>query len=113
MRAALRLIDAFPPGDGFRDPNSSELQQYRLPYIWGDRINYSDSPVRWYRIPKPPYAISQLWAGVTFVNDFGAGTDAEFAGIEQIPLAEQPEALTRAALEPCSGGAFHPGVELT
>src|SRR5262249_50487095 len=29
------------------------------------------------------------------------------------PLAEQPEALTRAALEACSGAAMHPGSEVT
>jgi len=28
-------------------------------------------------------------------------------------IAQQPAALTEAALEPCSGGAFHPGVELS
>ena len=28
-------------------------------------------------------------------------------------MEAQPAALTEAALEPCSGGAFHPGVELT
>ncbi|MBL4704426.1 MAG: LodA/GoxA family CTQ-dependent oxidase, partial [Flavobacteriales bacterium] len=33
--------------------------------------------------------------------------------IHQLPLQKQPHALTQAALIPLSGGAFHPGVELT
>jgi hypothetical protein len=30
-----------------------------------------------------------------------------------MPLSLRPETLTRAALDACSGGAFHPGVEIT
>ncbi len=97
----------------FRDPNSDWVQQDKLPYMLGDGINYADSPVRWFRIPQQQYAILRLWADGAFVNDLGSGTQDDSLAFEQIPLAEQPKALTRAALEPCSGGAFHPGVELT
>ena len=98
-----------------RDPNSSELQQYKLPYMLGDGVNYNDSPLRWLRIPKRQYAYLQQWADGGFTNDLGDAhaLEAETVAFDQLPLAEQPEALTRAALEPCSGGAFHPGVELT
>ena len=97
----------------FRNPHSDDVQEYKLPYMLGDGINYADSPVRWLRIPKQQYAILQLWSEGAFTNDLGNGTAAEKLSFDQIPLARQPEALTRAALEPCSGGAFHPGVELT
>src|SRR5262245_18066665 len=33
--------------------------------------------------------------------------------IDQIPAADQPRALDRAALEPCAGGSFYPGIEIT
>jgi hypothetical protein len=33
--------------------------------------------------------------------------------LDELPLAEQPPALDRAALEDCLGGPFHPGIELT
>ena len=33
--------------------------------------------------------------------------------IDQIPVAEQPRALDRASLEPCAGGSFYPGIEIT
>ncbi|HZH17586.1 MAG TPA: CTQ-dependent glycine oxidase GoxA [Archangium sp.] len=97
----------------FRNPNSNDLQQYAIPYMLGDGINYDNSPVRWFRIPKQQYAILQQWAEGQFVNDFNANPGNEITRLDQVFLAEQPEALTRAALEPCSGGAFHPGVELT
>jgi L-Lysine epsilon oxidase N-terminal/L-lysine epsilon oxidase C-terminal domain len=116
-----RLADPSPANKAFREsifalfrnPNSNAVQQDKLPYMLGDGINYADSPVRWFRIPQQQYAILRLWADGAFVYDLGSGTQDESLTFEQIPLAEQPEALTRAALEPCSGGAFHPGVELT
>jgi hypothetical protein len=97
----------------FRNPHSEQVQQYALPYMLGDGINYDNSPVRWFRIPKRQYALLQQWADGQFVNDFNASPSDEITRLDQVSLAEQPEALTRAALEPCSGGAFHPGVELT
>ena len=33
--------------------------------------------------------------------------------LDQLRIEQRPQALTEAALEPCSGGAFHPGVELS
>lgn len=97
----------------FRDPHSNDLQQDKLPYMLGDGINYSNSPLRWFRIPKLQYTLLQQWADGQFINDFDVTAGSELTRLDQVPLAEQPEALTRAALEPCSGGAFHPGVELT
>lgn len=116
-----RLSDPSPANKPFRDrilslfrnPNSNEVQQQKLPYMLGDGINYSASPLRWLRVPKQQYAVLQFWASGAFVNDLVDTRGDEISDFEQIPLAEQPAALTRAALEPCSGGAFHPGVELS
>jgi hypothetical protein len=98
----------------FRDPNSTDQQQYSLPYMLGDGINYSGSPIMWFQIPKHQYEILKQWAAGDFVDDMGPlPWRDEAPDFDQIPLSEQPDALTRAALEMCSGGAFHPGVELT
>ena len=97
----------------FRNPHSDDVQQYKLPYMLGDGINYSGSPLRWFRIPDQQYAILQAWAAGLFISDLDPAAQEAIVILEQIPLSEQPESLTRAALEPCSGGAFHPGVELT
>ena len=116
-----RLADANPANRGFREsvlatfrnPHSDDLQQFKLPYMLGDGINYSGSPVRWFRIPDQQYALLLAWADGSFIDDLGSGLEDRTLMLEHLPLSEQPEALTRAALEPCSGGAFHPGVELT
>ena len=36
----------------FRNPDSNDLQQYKLPYMLGDGINYAELPVRWYASPN-------------------------------------------------------------
>ena len=100
--------------ESFRDPSSESEQPNRLPPMLGDGINYTGSPLRWFRIPQPQYAMLQAWRDGAFVDDLGDAGGAEtITRIEQIPLAQRPAALDRAALEPCSGGAFHPGVEIT
>ena len=97
----------------FRDPHSDETQQFKLPYMIGDGINYAGSPLRWFGLPDRQYAVLQAWAAGQFINDLGDPGQEETESLDQVPLSERPEASTRAALEPCSGGAFHPGVELT
>lgn len=102
---------------GFRDPSKSPAddpdQQFKLPFMLGDGINYTASPLRWFRIPKRQFAVLEAWANGDFVNDLDPHAPEPALRFEEIPLSQQPEALDRAALSPCSGGAFHPGVELT
>lgn len=101
----------------FRDPEKDLTvepeQQFKLPFMLGDGVNYAGSPLRWFRIPVRQYALLKAWAEGNFIADLDPDAPEPVIGFEQIPLAQQPEALTRAALAPCSGGAFHPGVELT
>lgn len=102
----------------FRAPDitTQDGEQYKMPYMAGGAIDYSTSPQRYYLMPDLQYWILQEWAAGNFNNDFNQLKDhavQEPTSIEQLPLEEQPHALTKAALEPLSGGAFHPGVELT
>lgn len=99
--------------DPGKDPVTDPQQQYKLPYMLGDGINYAGSALRWFRIPARQYAMLQAWADGAFVADLDPAAPEPAIGFDAIPLAQQPEALDRAALAPCSGGAFHPGVELT
>ncbi|WP_366657594.1 CTQ-dependent glycine oxidase GoxA [Fodinicurvata sp. EGI_FJ10296] len=102
----------------FRDPDNLgpeafREEQLKMPYMLGDGINYDGSPLQWFQFPKLQYSFLEHWAAGDFVNDFDdAETDA-ITRLDDIDPANQPAALTEAALEPCSGGAFHPGVELT
>lgn len=97
----------------FRDPNSQDVQQYKMPYMLGDGVNYDFSPARWFLMPEAQYEVLKLWRDGDFKNDFDDPSIDRIQNFDDIPLTQQPAALTRAALEPCSGGAFHPGVELT
>jgi len=102
----------------FRDPRDLDAaayvtQQKRIPYMVGDGINYDGSPLQWFQFPQLQYGWLAHWANGDFVNDLGDAGAERVKRLEDIDLALQPAALTEAALEPCSGGAFHPGVELS
>ena len=97
----------------FRNPKSGKVEQFKIPYMLGDGVNYDDSPDHWFLIPDHQYWILKQWEEGNFVNDFDAPEVDQIESFDEIPLAQQPDALTKAALNPCSGGGFHPGVELT
>ena len=96
-----------------RDPADETPSQDQLPYNLGDGVNYASSPDYWFKIPQSQYDILTAWAAGNFVNDLDDAEADSVRSLDDLPLAQHPEALTRAALEPCSGGAFHPGVEIT
>ncbi len=57
------------------------------------------------------YAMMEQWANGNFGADWTSEpTPVPFA---DLPLQEQPDALTRAALEGCIGSPFFPGIEVT
>lgn len=102
----------------FRDPTNTGPDAFReerlkMPYMLGDGVNYDGSPLQWFQFPALQYGYLEAWAAGDFVDDLHDEAADAIESLDQIPLAEQPAALTEAALEPCSGGAFHPGVELT
>jgi len=100
--------------EAFRNPESDTVQQYGIPYMLGSGVDYDASPKRWYNMPELQYWLLTQWKDGNYVNDFnGTVSSPNYTSIEDVPVQEQPEYLTRAALEPLSGGNFHPGVELT
>ena len=125
-----RLADPSPENEAFRqtildlfrDPynlsdDAYKEERLKIPYMLGDGVNFDGSPLQWFQFPKTQYEYLRAWAAGEFVNDY-EGQVAEdvvtdYRTFDDIPLELQPRALTQAALEPCSGGAFHPGVELT
>jgi len=102
----------------FRNPNNLGPDAYKeehlkMPMMPGDGVDHNGSPLQWFQFPKLQYERLRMWADGAFENDFADGTLDRVADIDQLPVEQRPQALTEAALEPCSGGAFHPGVELS
>ena len=101
----------------FRDPHNLtedafKSERLKIPYMLGDGINYNGSPLQWFQFPKLQYDRLKTWAEGSFVNDWQDSRADKIVSLDDLPLKDRPAALTEAALEPCSGGAFHPGVEL-
>ncbi|MCG6122284.1 MAG: CTQ-dependent glycine oxidase GoxA [Microvirga sp.] len=94
-------------------PEAFKEERLKMPYMVGDGINYDGSPLQWFQFPELQYSCLERWAEGDFVDDLGDATREAITSLEDIDVTLQPGALTEAALEPCSGGAFHPGVELT
>ena len=102
----------------FRNPHNLTATAYlderlKMPMMVGDGINFDGSPLQWFQFPDQQYQFLKYWAEGKFINDFHDTKADAIKRIDDLDLELQPDALTEAALEPCSGGAFHPGVELT
>lgn len=88
--------------------------KHRIPYMLGSGVDYEFSPAHWFAMPETQFWILQQWKEGNFINDLDSHLKVDTTlRFDDIELQQQPAALTRAALEPLSGGAFHPGVELT
>ncbi|HJZ74250.1 MAG TPA: LodA/GoxA family CTQ-dependent oxidase [Vicinamibacterales bacterium] len=73
--------------------------------------------VTWAALTPRQYDAMRRWADGDFVDDWPDGTNPakppRKPRIGVIPVAQQPSALDRAALEPCVGAPFYPGIEIT
>ncbi len=58
------------------------------------------------------YRMMTKWKDGDFESDW-SGSEPTPIPFDNLPLAEQPDALTQAALEGCIGGPFFPGIETT
>lgn len=94
-------------------PDAFREERLKIPYMLGDGVNFPGSPLQWFQFPALQYDYLKSWAAGSFVNDLNDAEADAIDKLEDLPVELQPAALTEAALERCSGGAFHPGVELT
>ena len=108
--------------DNFTKPGAVG-EEIRMPDLYGgvDPADPRKKPRRpndptnrdFYGIPLTitPYmrAVVKLWAKGVFEEDWIAPpSDPAW---EDIPTIDRPDTLDKAALEQCSGGSFHPGIE--
>ncbi|HEX9992237.1 MAG TPA: LodA/GoxA family CTQ-dependent oxidase [Acidimicrobiales bacterium] len=81
------------------------------PWLYGDGMNLPPaSPRQHLCLSGTQYRYLQAWAAGKFAPPDGA---ARPRSIDDVPVADQPAVLDRAALEHCLADAFHPGCELT
>jgi len=98
----------------FRNPSDEDASQKPWPWIYGDAMNLPMPPIPRAMNSLTPTQLSLLqnWAEGHFIADYDPHCPSP-QQIEQVPLAEQPAMLDRAALEFCLADAFHPGCEMT
>ena len=98
----------------FRDPAAllGPEQPVQLPPFYGDA--FGDFPgvgAVGLAVTPTQYEWLRRWAEGDFV--IGPAPSGPAPKLEDLPVADQPHSLTRANLEDCLGGPFHPGIELT
>ena len=117
-----RLADPGPANQEIRRVLSNSFRRFAIdswaptpwPWLYGDAMAIPAAPT-----PRQNAALSDCqlamldqWAK----GDFDADYDPERVpptSIDEVPLAEQGDVLTRAALDFCLADAFHPGCEMT
>ncbi len=100
--------------NNFRHYDVDSWSPVPWPWVYGDAMSIPAA-----HTPRQNNALSklQLW----FLDQWVEGNfDADYdphhqppRSLEEAPLAEQPDLLTRAAMEFCLADAFHPGCEMT
>ena len=100
--------------NGFRDPDDPSPSQALWPWIYGDAMSVpsGNSPRENATVSPTQYRILQLWAAGKVADDWDDPAPLP-AALADVPLADQPDTLTRAALEDALADAFHPGCEVT
>jgi len=95
----------------FRDPAATSFDAEGWPQVYGDDLP-GDRPGSRLSLTKTQYTYLNLWAEGHFAADWNPA-EVPPRRIEDVPLAEQPRTLDKAALTFCIGGPFHPGCEMT
>jgi hypothetical protein len=87
-----------------------------MPWAWlyGDAMNIPpvETPRQHAALSDCQLAMLDQWAAGEFEADYDPARVAPKT-IDEVPLKEQGDMLTRAALEYCLADAFHPGCEMT
>ena len=83
------------------------------PWIYGDAMSIPATSPRQYSVLSTlQMSLLERWVTGDFVDDYGS-TPPPPRRLCEVPLAEQPAMLDRAALTYCLADAFHPGCEIT
>lgn len=98
-----------------RTPGAEDVTQANyafMPQLAGnDGDPISGKPRTWFTVLPGQYERLRRWAAGDFIADGTSAADP--VPLADLPVADQPHALVRAALESCVGGPFFPGIEMT
>ena len=100
--------------NNFRNFDTDANSPVPWPWLYGDAMNIPPVPSPRQNSVLSDCQMAMLWQWAE--GNFDADHDPAVpppTEIEQVPLAEQGDMLTRAALEFCLADAFHPGCEMT
>lgn len=98
----------------FRVAEGGDGNQLPWPWIYGDAMEArpaGPSPRQNAAISRTQLQVLELWVTGDYKDDWSQ-PHQRVTSIDQLPTAQQPAMLDRAALEFCVADAFHPGCEL-
>jgi hypothetical protein len=94
-------------------PNTAPpiFSRYNMPYVYSGLD--PDNPLQgeFAALTGYQYAMMEKWARGDFYADWM--TEPVTVPLDDLPLEQQSDASTRAALEGCIGAPFFPGIEVT
>jgi hypothetical protein len=94
----------------YRKPQGELYEAAKIPPYYGDAFgDYNSEPNGDLPLTVSQYNMMEQWAD----GNFETGSLSAAIPFEQLSAKQQVEALTRAPLEECLGGPFHPGIEIT
>ncbi|WJG09881.1 LodA/GoxA family CTQ-dependent oxidase [Aliiglaciecola sp. LCG003] len=101
--------------NSFRRYHFSGAQSPQLwPWVYGDAMSVpaSGSVRQNATLSDLQLAFLEQWADGDFIADY-AQQQTPASHVEELPIEQQPDMLTQAAMEFCLADAFHPGCEMT
>lgn len=99
--------------NAFRLPTPTDMSALPWPWLYGDAMNLPPtSPRQHCSVSPTQYAALQSWAAGKFVADWDPDRPVART-LDEVPVAQQPAMLDKAALHFCLADAFHPGCEVT
>ncbi|MFG3225538.1 LodA/GoxA family CTQ-dependent oxidase [Kitasatospora sp. NPDC048194] len=96
-----------------RDYDRDGMSPVPWPAVYGDAMNIPPQSVRQHvTLSALQRRLLQRWADGDFTDDYDPHATPP-ATLDDVPFADRPATLDRAALSFCLADAFHPGCELT
>lgn len=84
------------------------------PWLYGDAMDVpsAHTPRQFSQLSATQLTFLDQWAAGEFIADYDP-LQQPVRTLDEVPVRQQPDMLTRAAMEFCLADAFHPGCEMT